>query len=616
MRKQTLLVIFFLLLIALPGAWYARRHYHHTASYKREDVYIQMRDGKKLFTVIYKKEGVADRPIMFVRTPYSAEKFWIMNLWPYMEQNYIIAVQDVRGKFMSEGEYENIRPYIPDKKGSQTDEASDTYDSIDWLVKNVSGNNGRVGMTGISYPGFYAALGALCGHPALKAVSPQAPICDWFVGDDIHHNGAFMMMDAVNLFHVFGKYRPAPAKEYPAGAHFPDTNSYKYYLDIGTFRNLSSALGDSIPFWKDISEHPDYDKWWQSRNVANYINNIPDNVATLVVGGMFDAEDCYGALALYKSIERATHAVNKLVMGPWSHGAWSDSSYDHLGIAQFGQKPSSWYIKNVEVPFFNSYLDSTHTGNIAEATIFFTGTNKWRTFTEWPPKEKKDTHLYLQKNGSASFDKPITNDQTGFNEYVSNPQSPVPYNDNKKFARSIEYMTDDQAFAGTRPDVLTYQTQALNEDITLAGNITANIFTSISTTDADIVVKLIDAIPCDSTDAKHPKSHSKRTIDIEMLIRAEVMRGKYRNSLEHPEPFIPGRITQVNFQIPDVAHVFRKGHRIMIQVQSTWFPLVDRNPQQFLDIYKCEPKDYISSNIKIFVSTSHPSSITLPVLAH
>jgi putative CocE/NonD family hydrolase len=604
---------------ALDSAWLVTH-------YTKREVSITMRDGIKLFTAIYEPKMSGKHPIMLNRTPYSIgpygdayKGFWNSHYMAYFREGYIIALQDVRGRYMSEGQFVDVRPYNPAKKGKEIDEASDTYDTIDWLIHNTKNNNGRVGMWGISYPGFYATEGTLCGHPALKAVSPQAPVTDWFMGDDFHHNGAFMMMDAFSFYSGFGKPRPFPTTHGATGFQYYTKDNYKFYLNAGSIHDLAALLKDSVQFFNDLYSHPNYDEWWQVRNARKEVDHIPSKVATLVVGGLFDAEDCYGAWNLYKAIEQKADNNNKLVMGPWSHGGWARTGGDYLGNVRFGQKNSDWYQKNIEIPFFNHYLlGKGDISNIKEANIFFSGANKWRTFDQWPPKERNNKELYLYASGGLSFTPPPVSETNTYAKYTSDPTKPVPYADGVHFGRTREYMDDDQRFAARRTDVLVYQTDTLSTDITLAGPVIADLYATLSTTDADFVVKLIDVFPDnfkydDSLDGKGSGKDYPMG-GYEMLVRGEVMRGRYRNSFEHPEAFIPWHITEVKYKLLDVAHVFKKGHRIMVQVQSTWFPLVDRNPQQFVDIYNCSAKDFVPCDVRIYSSSVHASKIILPVL--
>lgn len=598
-------------------------------NYTKREVYIPMRDGTRLFTAIYeprqKKGKNEQHPILINRTPYGippyGEKnykvFWRTPYMAYFKKKYIYVAQDVRGRYMSEGEFMDVRPYNEDRTG--IDESTDTYDAVDWLVKNVKNNNGRVGIFGISYPGFYATMGALCGHPAVKAASPQAPVTEWFLGDDFHHNGAFMEMDGFNFYSSFGKPRPAPTTSGAAGFQFTIKDNYEFYLEQGPLRNLAALMGDSIKFWRDLYNHPNYDDWWKTRNTRSHVQHIPDGTATLVVGGLFDAEDCYGAWNLYKAIEHKAHNNNKLVMGPWSHGGWARGTGEYLGNVRFGMKNSPWYMQHIELPYFEYYLEGKgDISKIKEANIFFTGVNEWKTFNVWPPANMQDRNIYLQNDGGLSWTKPEENDDNGYNQYTSDPSHPVPYTEDVHFRRTAEYMTDDQRFAARRPDVLTFSTGVLKQDLKLAGPVVADLFTSISTTDADFVVKLIDVFPDDFTyyDSVDGKGNGKDYPmgGYQMLVRGEIMRGRYRNSFEFPEAFIPGHITEVEYKLPDVAHVFKKGHRLMIQIQSSWFPLADRNPQQFVNIYKCGADDFVSSRIRVYSSYEHPSHIILPVI--
>ncbi|HSU27534.1 MAG TPA: CocE/NonD family hydrolase [Chitinophagaceae bacterium] len=597
-------------------------------NYIKMEKYIPMRDGIKLFTAIYiPKDQSEKHPILMNRTPYSCrpygeknfKTFWTNHWKYYMRENYFIVIQDVRGRWMSEGEFVDVRPFNKDKKSTtDIDEASDTYDTIDWLIKNLSGNNGNVGVFGISYPGFYATMAAASGHPALKAVSPQAPVTDWFIGDDFHHNGVFFQMDGFSFYSGFGKPRPKPTMDSTKGFEFKTKDNYQFYLQAGSLKKLSELIGDSIKFWKDIYAHPNYDDWWQARNARNAMFNIQP--AMLVVGGLFDAEDCWGAWNLYKAIEKQNPgASNKLVIGPWYHGQWATRDGSQIGNVKFGSSTSLWYQNNIEIPFFNYYLKGK--GNdpkLSEATIFFTGENQWRKFSQWPPPASQPRDIYLAANGDLSWNMPGSG--TSFTEYLSDPGHPVPYTEDVHISRTREYMDDDQRFASRRPDVLSFQTDPLEEDITLAGPVIANLKVSITGTDADFVVKIIDVFP---DDFKYPGDITQPNRSVggsypmggyQMLLRGEIMRGKYRNSYEKPEPFIPGKIETVKFTLPDIAHTFQKGHRIMIQVQSSWFPLGDRNPQKFMNIYEAAPSDFQKASIRIYHDAANVSSIYLPIM--
>jgi len=597
------------------------------ANYIKKEVQIVMRDGAKLFTAIHVPKNNSEKhPILIIRTPYSCapygeDKFnnrlYEWHWKEYLREGYIFVIQDVRGKFMSEGDFVDVRPFIKNKKSkNEIDEASDTYDTVDWLIKNIENNNGNVGFFGTSYPGFYSTMAALSNHPAIKAVSPQAPVTDWFMGDDFHHNGAFMLNDAFNFYTLFGVPRPQPTKLWSTPFKKYTADSYKFYLETGAVKNFTKLTGDSIRFWNDLIAHPNLDEWWKIRNAR--ISCLEIKPAMLIVGGLFDAEDCYGAWRLYDAIEKQSAKTNnKIVMGPWSHGGWGKSDGSYLGNVRFGSETSKYFQQQIELPFFNYYLKGKGSAdNIAEATIFFTGENTWRKLETWPPIKVKKTNIYFSNNSSLSFDRPAV--ENSFSSYTSDPSKPVPYADGILTNRTNEYMTDDQRFASKRTDVLTFKTEILAEDITIAGTIIANLNVSISTTDADFIVKLIDVFPDGfNYDTLVDGKGNGKLYEMnayEMLVRGEVMRGRYRNSFEKPEAFIPNKITMVNYELPDVAHTFKKGHRIMVQVQSSWFPLVDRNPQQFVDIYHCSDNDFIKSDIKIYHDVQDASNIVLPIL--
>ena len=591
-------------------------------NYTKKEVYISMRDGVKLFTSFYIPKDVTEKhPFLITRTPYSCAPYgidkyaaiWAGYKMAYIKENYIFVLQDVRGRYMSEGVFEDVRPFNKNKKGKEIDEASDTYDAIDWMVKNIENNNGNAGVFGTSYPGFYSTEAALSNHPALKAVSPQAPVTDWFIGDDFHHNGAFFAMDGFSFYPTFGKPHPKPIMDYGKGFSSPVKDNYKFYLEQGSPKNLARLIGDSIKFWHQMYEHPNYDAWWKARNARNGLYNVKP--AMLWVGGLFDAEDCFGAWNAYKANEKQSpQTKSSIVMGPWYHGQWSREG-SFLGNARFLSNTSAYFQDNIEVPFFNYYLKNKGTvQDIAEANIFFTGENTWKKLAQWPPVEVENKDMYIGENGMLSFSKVET--KNSFSEYTSDPSHPVPYTEAVHNRRTREYMTDDQRFAERRPDVLTFKTTILENDLTLAGPVIADIVTAISTTDADFVVKIIDVFPDDFTYPESSKNNGENYPmgGYEMLVRGEIMRGKFRNSFEKPEAFVPNKITTVKYALPDVAHTFKKGHRLMIQVQSSWFPLADRNPQQFMNIYKAEEKDYRKSNIKIYHSGTSQTKFVLPVL--
>lgn len=597
-------------------------------NYTKKEIYIPMRDGVKLFTAVYTPKDMSEKhPILMNRTPYSCAPYGaefsnrlLLSHWKYYcRENYIIVIQDVRGRWMSEGEFVDVRPFIKDKKtNNDIDEASDTYDAIDWLVKNLPNNNGNVGVFGISYPGFYSTMAAASGHPALKAVSPQAPVTEWFLGDDFHHNGVFFQMDGFAFYSGFGKPRPKPTTVGPSGFEYYTKDNYKFYLEAGTLKNLAKMMGDSIKFWQDLYKHPSYDDWWKARNARNAMYNIKP--AMLVVGGLFDAEDCFGAWNLYKAIEKQNPGIhNKLVMGPWSHGQWSSRDGTKMGNVQFGSNTALWYQNNIEIPFFNYYLKGKGTDpKLSEATIFFSGENQWHNLEQWPPANSSSQSIYLQPNGGLSWNKPA--DKKSASEYISDPAHPVPYTEDVHFDRTAAYMDDDQRFASRRTDVLTFQTDVLTDDLTLGGVLTADLFVSMTGTDADFVVKLIDVFP---DDFSYPGAALQRGRagggsypmgGYQMLVRGEIMRGKFRNSFENPTPFTPNKVEEVKFNLPDVAHTFKKGHRLMVQIQSSWFPLADRNPQKFVNIYEADITDFQKATIRVHHDATNSSNIILPVI--
>jgi len=614
--------------------------------YTKREVLIPMRDGVKLFTAIYEPKDTKQKyPIMFDRTCYSIAPYGPDNfrtvLGPdelFAREGYIFVYQDVRGRYMSEGEYEDVRPYIPNKSGKQIDETSDTYDTVDWLIKNVANNNGRVGVYGISYPGFYTSMAGIDGHPAVKAISPQAPVSDWFHGDDMHHNGAFFLAQNFNFYAYFGQQRTTPTgtndylKPFPWGT--PD--GYKFYLQMGGLKNSGDLywqkMGMRMKFWDQMMLHPNYDQFWKERNILPNLKNI--RAAVMTVGGWYDDEDLYGALATYQAIERQNPGIfNVLVMGPWFHGGWARSDGEWLGTAYFGSKTGVYYREHFELPFFNRFLkDKGDAAEIKEVNVFDTGANQWRDVPDWSPTASNDTALYLQSGGKLSYDKPPTLASNGpYDEYVSDPMNPVPYTQKITLNYPREFMTEDQRFVAGRPDVLVYQTEPLTEDLTVAGNIKPEIFVSSSGTDSDFVVKLIDVFPDDyqypETGNKLPNGDPERMKPpndsaacvfkpggYQMLLRGEPFPARFRNSFEKPVPLTPNIAAKISFVMPGVVHTFKKGHRIMVQIQSTWFPLVARNPQKFMPNYKMgTDADFRKATERVYRTAANPSRILLPV---
>ena len=592
------------------------------SKYNKKEVYITMRDSVRLFTSYYiPKDTTKTYSILFMRTPYNSEPSgpdqfsYIISLYcRFIKENYIMVLQDVRGRYMSEGDFEDIRPFLPDKRSnSDIDEASDTWDAVDWLVKNVPYNNGNVGVSGISYPGFYATMAILSAHPAIKAVSPQAPISDWFLGDDFHHNGAMFLLDCFTFYQYFGKQMKSPTRVDNPPYVWPVQDSYQFLLEQGSLSSIKKKFfGDSVKFWNAAFAHPNYDDFWKSRNPLQYLRNVKPAVMT--VGGWFDAEDLYGTLHTYSAIERQNPPdhPNFLVMGPWAHAQWGFSpSGENMGNIYFGQdviKP----FHELEVRFFDHYLLGKGSGGFDEARIFITGENQWKSFEKWPPEDVTQKSIYLQPGGKLAFEPPTA--ALSYDEYMTDPERPVPYAEKVHQYRMAEYMNDDQRFASKRPDVMVYRTDTLTEDITLVGPVTAELFVSTSGTDADYIVKLIDVFPEYTEQNAEQKKNKVVMGGYQMLVRAEVMRGKYRNSFEKPEPFVPGEVTHVKFELQDIAHTFKKGHCIMIQVQHSWFPLVDRNPQKFTDIYTCPEDDFQKAMQRLYHDKERPSGVKVNVL--
>jgi putative CocE/NonD family hydrolase len=608
-----------------PGAPvedYVRSHY------TKYEYRIPMRDGKKLFTSVYvPKDGSQTYPILMDRTPYSVAPYgedqYKSALGPsdeFEKAGYVFVYQDVRGRYLSEGDFLEMRPHIDHKKSPKdVDESSDTYDTIEFLLKRVPNNNGKVGIWGISYPGFYTSAGIIDSHPALKAASPQAPMADLFMGDDAYHGGAFMLAANFSFYSAFKPFlEPAATPKVRVPFEFGTPDSYDFYLRAGAISNLDKLyLKESNPLFNDQVAHNTYDDYWKARDISRHMNNI--KCAVMTVGGWFDAEDLSGPFKTYQSIEKRNPGIdNTLVVGPWVHGGWARSDGDHLGNVQFAAKTGEFFRKNIQFPFFEHYLKGKASA-LPEAYVFETGTNVWRTYDCWPPTKAQPKTLYLRAGGKLSFEVP--GESESFNEYLSDPAHPVPFVDYMTDAVPQRYMVDDQRFAARRPDVVTYQTEPLTEDLTIAGPISPKLKVSTSGTDADFIVKLIDVYPADYPDPSRT-DEGKRVLGtpairmggFQQLLRGEPMRAKFRNSWEKPEAMVPGKLTEVNFTMSDVYHTFRQGHRIMVQVQSSWFPLVDRNPQTFVDIPHAKPENFRKAEQRIFNSRNAASAVELMVL--
>lgn len=605
------------------------------AHYTKYEYRVPMRDGVHLFTSIYvPKDSSQAYPFLIDRTPYSVAPYGVdqyrKQLGPSLDfdkAGYIFVFQDVRGRYMSEGTFLEMRPHIDNKKSNKdVDDSSDLYDTIDWLLKNVANNNGKAGIWGISYPGFFTSASIIDSHPALKAASPQAPMTDLFMGDDAYHGGAFML--AAN-FGFYSAFKPQANPELPPKVRVPfdygTTSGYDFFLKAGTLEKLTEMLpGQTL--WEDQEKHATYDDYWKLRNLAPHMKNI--HCAVLTVGGWFDAEDLQGPFSTYHAIEKNNPGIfNALVIGPWVHGGWARYEGNHLGRVDFASNTGDYYRKNILFPFFEQYLKGKDDAKLPEAYVFETGTNVWRQYSSWPPANVQQKTLYFLPGGELSFDPP--NGGSGqFDEYVSDPAKPVPFVGYAATAVPQEYMDSDQRFADSRTDVLVYKTPVLQEDVTIAGPVSPRLFVSTTGTDSDWDVKVIDVYPPDYPDSKldevKPEDRDKPRTDVvapsfamggyEQLVRGEPFRGKFRHSFEKPEPFTPGKVEEVNFTMQDVNHTFRRGHRIMVQIQSSWFPLTDRNPQTFVNVPDAKPSDFVKATQRVYHDKNQASGISVGVV--
>jgi putative CocE/NonD family hydrolase len=529
-------------------------------------------------------------------------------------EGYIFVFQDCRGQFQSEGEFVVMWPYKSVKRTPQdTDDSSDTYDTIEWLLKNIPNHNGRVGQWGISYSGWHTVMGMIDAHPALKASSPQAPPADMWIGDDFHHNGAFRLMYTFDWLAGSARARTGLSAVGAARFRYGTPDGYKFFLELGPVSNVNKEyFHDSVPTWNEYLEHGNYDEYWKKQNVLQHLNYIKHPI--LNVAGWFDAEDFFGPMKVYATIEEK-NPVNKstLVVGPWLHGGWANTDGDALGNIRFDSKTGVYYREKLELPFFNYYLKDKGKLDLPEALVFETGSNAWRSYEQWPPKESREKNIYLGAEGKLSFDPPSEESDEACDSLVSDPDKPVPWSSEIRTTQGHLWMVEDQRFASRRPDVLVYQSDVLAEDITIAGPIVASLFVSTTGTDADWIVKLIDVYPSDAPDNR-PNPENVRMGDFQMLLAGEVFRSKYRNSFERPEPLVPDKVTKIEYDLRDKCHCFRKGHRIMVQIQSTWFPVIDRNPQKFMDIYQAREEDFQKAAHKVHRSKKYPSHIKLKIV--
>ena len=591
--------------------------YQVTEHYNKQEVRIKMRDGVHLHTTIYSpKDTSKTYPILMQRTPYSSKPYGEGKMRTaiapnayLMQEGNIIVYQDVRGRWMSEGKYDNMRAFIPNKTGTQVDEASDTYDTIEWLVNNVENNNGNVGTWGISYPGFYATYSLLSGHPALKAASPQACIGDFFF-DDFHHNGAYLL-SYWRATAVFGYQKDGPTTE--SWYDFPDLDSddqFDFFLKTGPLSNLDKYYDETNEFWTQLKEHPNYDEFWQSRGLIQHLENIEP--AVMVVGGLYDAEDLYGPWETYKNIEKRSNNYNTVVFGPWSHGDWArNKKRQAVGNVYFGDNISDYFQRDIETKFFNHFLKGGDKGGatgLPEAHVFDSGSKEWKSFEQWPPKKAMKASFFLGKDNALTGSPSTKYDAEKF---VSDPANPVPYAEGKKMVFTPrKYMSDDQRFAAAREDVLVYETPVLEDDLTLVGDIMAKLNVATTGTSADWIVKIIDVYPDDVPNTEETEEGVEMA-GYHQMVRSEVMRGRFRKSFERPQPFVAGEKDEVFIKLQDVLHTFKKGHKLQVQIQSTWFPLIDLNPQTYVDnIFEAKEEDFTKQTHSVF----HNSKIEFSIL--
>ncbi|HYL85070.1 MAG TPA: CocE/NonD family hydrolase [Candidatus Angelobacter sp.] len=604
-----------LLLATHVGAQQERPDY--SKLFDKTEVMIATRDGVKLHTEIYSPKNAPEPlPIVFERTPYGLsddEKGFSRKLNRYAEMipdGYIFVFQDIRGRYGSEGKFVMQRPVRDPKDAKAIDEGTDTYDTIDWLVKNVPNNNGRVGLLGISYGGWLTVMGMLEPHPALKAVSEQASPADMFLGDDFHHNGAF------RLSYGFEYSTMMETDKTNFSFQFDRFDTYDWYLRLGALSNANkNYLHGALPTWNDFVAHPNYDSFWKKQAMP-YILTRP-KVPNLNVAGWWDQEDFYGPMKIYEILEKEDpDHLNYLVAGPWNHGGWGGGAGNSLGAISFGSDTARYFRKNIEAPWFAYWLKNKGTLPLKEALLFQTGSDTWVQFDSWPPHQAKMQELYFREDGKLSFDAPKADAPQAFDSYVSDPAHPVPYR-NRPIDMTYPgdhpgswytWLVQDQRFVDNRPDVLSWQTEELKEDLTLAGQVTAKLYASTTGSDADWIVKLIDVYP-----EKFPENW--KLSGYELMIADEVFRGRFRHSFENPEAVEPGAVTPYTVGLHTANHVFKKGHRIMVQVQSTWFPVIDRNPQKFVpNIFEARESDYQKATHRVYRSKRYPSGVEISVL--
>lgn len=609
-----------------PAAFDLKEHY------TKYEYRIPMRDGVKLFTAVYvPKDTSRTYPFLLTRTPYDIGPYGsdeyrerVAPSEAFEKAGYIFVLQDVRGRWQSEGKFIEETPHRDEKRGpGDIDESTDTSDTVEWLLQHVPNHNGRVGLWGISYLGFYTAAGIIDSHPAIKAASPQAPMADEYLGDDCYHGGAFMLSANFGFATFFQPLKnPTRPPRSRANFDYGTADGYEYFLKLGTLEAATRALGAPNPTWDEPVAHPNYDDYWQQRALWRHLKNV--HCAVLTVGGWFDAEDLAGPMRVYRAVEENNPGIfNAIVIGPWVHGGWAHYDGRRLGNVDFASDTATFYNEKILFPFFEQHLKDQPDAKLPEAYVFETGTNVWRTYPSWPAPGAQRRTLYFREQGGLSFVAPTAAGEAN-DSYVSDPAKPVPFLSTVALGVPQDYMVADQRFAATRPDVLVYATEPLEEDVTLAGPVSPRLFVSTTGTDSDWVVKLVDVYPPDRTTPAEPEP-AKKTNDVlpapavtlagyQQLVRGEPFRGKFRKSFERPEPFTPGRVEPVGFTMPDINHTFRRGHRIMVQVQSSWFPLVDRNPQTFVNIPTAKPEDFRAATQRVYRGQGQASGIEVTVL--
>lgn len=595
---------------------YFERHYN------KLETMVPMRDGTRLLTQVFSPlDSTELHPVIFIRSPYGIEPYeeafthYTLPSLQFARENYIIVMQDIRGRSLSEGDFVYMTPYIKNKNSpKKVDESSDAYDTIDWILNNIPGHNGKVGVWGNSYPGFSATMAAINAHPALKAATTQAPMSDLFKGDDGHHLGALYLAHYAGYSYSVWRNRDKPVPYEGSRYRYGTPDGYDFFLNLGTLQNVTKTMfTEPNRMWQDAMEHETYDSYWKSRSVYQHLENIKP--AILTVGGWFDGEDLLGTLQTYKTIEKNNPGLhNTLVMGPWVHGGWNQTFGIPEKLGPFDYEGTAGYFQdNIELAFFNHHLKGLPEADIPEMLAYDTGLEQWSSFDNWPPDESEVKTLYLSDGGQLLVSEPGTGAFPAFDEFVSDPAKPVPYTMKPSTGYNPEYFVEDQRFASSRPDVLVYMSPPLEEQLTISGPIEAILHVSTTGTDADWIVKVIDVYPGDADKADYNFS-GEQIGGYHRLIRGDIIRGKFRNSFEKPEPFIPGQVTKVGFSLPDVLHTFRKGHRIMVHVQSSWFPLFDRNPQKFCNIRQAKKKDFQKAVHRIFRTADKPSSVSFTAL--